>query len=89
MLQTGDRPRFRDNQSGEKTACLHWKREERKQRKNWAERLKHRSHELGITAEFSEYVEMMETYLLTLERRVLRLEKEHQLHDKDVLDMEL
>ncbi len=52
-------------------------------------RLKDRGHELGISSEFSEYIEMMETYLLTLERRVLRLEKEHDLHGKDVLQMEL
>lgn len=58
-------------------------------KKELAKRLKQRSDELGITAEFSEYVEMMETYLLTLERRVLRLEKEHELHGKDVMGMEL
>jgi len=52
-------------------------------------RLKERSEELGVSPEFSEYIEMMETYLLTLERRVLRLEKEHDLHGKDVLQMEL
>lgn len=52
-------------------------------------RLKDRGDELGMSPEFSEYVEMMETYLLTLERRVLRLEKEHDLHGKDVLQMKL
>lgn len=52
-------------------------------------RLKDRGEELGISSEFSEYIEMMETYLLTLERRVLRLEKEHDLHGKDVLQINL
>ena len=62
------------------------KAETKKQLKN---RLKDREDELGITSEFSEYIEMMETYLLTLERRVLRLEKDHDLHGKDVLQMDL
>ena len=65
--------------------------EERKAetKKKLKARLKDRSEELGISPEFSEYIEMMETYLLTLERRVLRLEKEHDFHGKDVLQMEL
>jgi len=65
--------------------------EERKAetKKRLKSRLKDRSEELGISPEFSEYIEMMETYLLTLERRVLRLEREHDLHGKDVLQMEL
>ncbi len=52
-------------------------------------RLQERSEELGISSEFSEYIEMMETYLLTLERRVLRLEREHDFQGKDVLLMDL
>ena len=65
--------------------------EERKAetKKELESRLKDRGHELGITTEFSEYIEMMENYLLTMERRVLRLEKEHDLHEKDVLQIDL
>ena len=58
-------------------------------KKNLKIRLQERSEELGVSIEFSEYIEMMETYLLTLERRVLRLEKEHGFEGKDVLLMEL
>ncbi len=65
--------------------------EERKAetKKKLNKRLKDRGEELGIAPEFSEYIEMMETYLLTLERRVLRLEKEHDFHGKDVLQIDL
>ncbi|MEA2061283.1 MAG: hypothetical protein U9P10_12410 [Thermodesulfobacteriota bacterium] len=51
--------------------------EERKQesKKNLKARLEKRSLEMGITYSFSEYIEMMETYLLELERRVTSLEK--------------
>lgn len=42
-------------------------------------RLKARANEFGISQEFSEYVEMMEKYLLALERRVKRLELRHHL----------
>ena len=47
-----------------------------------------RSKELGIKYEFSEYVEMMEKYLLTLERRVKRLENRHSLDSDDDLDVD-
>lgn len=51
--------------------------EERQQerKKDLKARLEKRSLEMGITFSFSEYIEMMETYLLELERRVTRLEK--------------
>ncbi|MFO7885776.1 MAG: hypothetical protein R6U68_13240 [Desulfobacteraceae bacterium] len=51
--------------------------EERQQesKKDLKARLEKRSLEMGITYSFSEYIEMMETYLLELERRVTSLEK--------------
>ncbi|HKK91715.1 MAG TPA: hypothetical protein VJ936_09965 [Desulfobacteraceae bacterium] len=49
------------------------------------ERLEKKSLELGITYSFSEYIEMMESYLLKLERRVARLEKSHNLFGEEVV----
>lgn len=47
-------------------------------------RLEERKKDLGITDNFSEYIEMMEKYLLTLERRVQRIEKDHNLDSNDI-----
>ena len=47
-------------------------------------RIDARTRELGITHTFSNYVEMMETYLLKLELRVKQLE-EHCNIDSDEL----
>ena len=51
-------------------------------------RLNARTKELGINKAFSEYVEMMETYLLSLERRVKRLELRHNLDSDDELTVD-
>lgn len=52
------------------------------------ERLLTRTKEFAVTDEFSEYIEMLEKYLLTLERRVKRLERRHDFHSSDELDLE-
>jgi len=59
--------------------------EERKQenKKDFKARLEKRSLEMGITYSFSEYIEMMETYLLELERRVTSLEKRQDSENKN------
>ncbi|MEA1969542.1 MAG: hypothetical protein U9N77_15155 [Thermodesulfobacteriota bacterium] len=49
------------------------------------ERLEARSQEHGITYSFSEYIEMLETYLLKLERRVIQLENSHRLNGQEVM----
>ncbi len=49
-------------------------------------RLQVKAREFAITDEFSEYVEMMEKYLLALERRVQRLEHRHNFNSDDELD---
>ncbi|MBF0112510.1 MAG: hypothetical protein HQK64_02525 [Desulfamplus sp.] len=51
-------------------------------------RLKSRAKELGINCAFAEYIEMMEKYLLTLERRVKRIERRHNYNSDDLLSME-
>ncbi|SLM32427.1 conserved hypothetical protein [Desulfamplus magnetovallimortis] len=51
-------------------------------------RLKARTKEFGVTNDFAEYIEMMEKYLLTLERRVKRLENRHNFHSDDELDLD-
>jgi hypothetical protein len=48
-------------------------------------RLKRRMQEMEIGDAFAEYVEMMEIYLLKLERRVERLETRHNLSSDDIL----
>ncbi len=48
-------------------------------------RLTARTRELNITYSFAEYMELMEVYLLKLERRVLRLEKSHNLDSNDTI----
>ena len=48
-------------------------------------RLNLKSIELGITHSFAKYVEMMETYILKLERRVKRLEESHNLDSDPIL----
>ena len=47
-------------------------------------RLDARMDELSITGAMSEYVEMLEIYLLKLERRVLALEKAHDVDSTDL-----
>lgn len=51
-------------------------------------RLKARTKDFGINCAFSEYMEMMEKYLLTLERRVKRLERHHNYDSDDPLNMD-
>ncbi|MBF0200098.1 MAG: hypothetical protein HQK66_02075 [Desulfamplus sp.] len=51
-------------------------------------RLNERKKEFGITDEFSQYIEMMEKYILTLERRVKRLENRHNFSSEDELDVD-
>ncbi|MBF0376183.1 MAG: hypothetical protein HQK69_06860 [Desulfamplus sp.] len=51
-------------------------------------RLKARTKDLGITCAFAEYIEMMEKYLLTLERRVKRIERRHNYNSDDLLTMD-
>ncbi len=48
-------------------------------------RLKERKVELDINDTFANYIEMMEKYLLTLERRVERLEHNHGLDSSDIM----
>jgi len=50
------------------------------------DRLEARTRELGITYTFSQYMEMMETYLLKLEQRVKRLEENCNLSSDDIMD---
>ena len=50
------------------------------------ERLEARTRELGITYTFSQYMEMMETYLLKLETRVKRLEENSNISSEDIMD---
>ncbi len=49
-------------------------------------RLKAKKKECAINDDFAKYVEMMEKYLLTLERRVKRLEQRHDFNSDDPLD---
>jgi len=51
-------------------------------------RLKARSKNLDINCDFAEYIEMMEKYLLTLERRVKRIERHHKYNSNDPLTMD-
>ncbi|MBF0235396.1 MAG: hypothetical protein HQK62_06625 [Desulfamplus sp.] len=51
-------------------------------------RLKARTKDFGINCAFAEYMEMMEKYLLTLERRVKRLERHHDYDSEDLLNMD-
>ncbi|MFH1152541.1 MAG: hypothetical protein V1793_01895 [Pseudomonadota bacterium] len=48
-------------------------------------RLRLRMEELGINDAFAEYMEMMEIYLLKIERRMARLETRHNLDSDDIL----
>ncbi|MCP4117104.1 MAG: hypothetical protein GY737_17260 [Desulfobacteraceae bacterium] len=50
------------------------------------DRLEARTRELGITYTFSQYMEMMETYLLKLEKRVTRLEGKCNISSDDIMD---
>ena len=50
------------------------------------DRLEARTSELGITYTFSQYMEMMETYLLKLEMRVKRLEEKCNVSSDDIMD---
>lgn len=50
------------------------------------DRLEARTRELGITYTFSQYMEMMETYLLKLEKRVKRLEENSNINSEDIMD---
>ena len=50
------------------------------------DRLEARTRELGITYTFSQYMEMMETYLLKLEQRVKRLEENCNVSSDDIMD---
>ncbi|MBI9086585.1 MAG: hypothetical protein JEZ11_23510 [Desulfobacterales bacterium] len=50
------------------------------------DRLEARTRELGITYTFSQYMEMMETYLLKLEKRVKRLEENNNINSEDIMD---
>ncbi len=50
------------------------------------DRLEARTRELGITYTFSQYMEMMETYLLKLEQRVKRLEENCNISSEDLMD---
>jgi glutamate-1-semialdehyde aminotransferase len=49
------------------------------------DRLEARTRELGITYTFSQYMEMMETYLLKLEQRVKRLEENCNVSSDDIM----
>ncbi len=51
-------------------------------------RLKARAKALSINCAFAEYIEMMEKYLLTLERRVKRIERRHNYSSDDLLGMD-
>ena len=50
------------------------------------DRLEARTRELGITYTFSQYMEMMETYLLKLEQRVTRLEGKCNISSDDIME---
>ena len=47
-------------------------------------RLKERRETLEVNEAFAEYIEMMEVYLLRLERRMARLEARHNLDSDDI-----
>jgi hypothetical protein len=47
-------------------------------------RLKQRMEEFGINDAFAEYMEMMEIYILKMERRMARLETRHNLDPEDI-----
>jgi len=51
-------------------------------------RMTAKTTELGITHNFAQYIEMMETYILKLERRVKRLENDHGLDSESILEEE-
>ena len=50
------------------------------------DRLEARTRELGITYTFSQYMEMMETYLLKLEQRVTQLEGKCNISSDDIME---
>ncbi len=49
------------------------------------DRLEARTRELGISYTFSQYMELMETYLLKLELRVERLEEKCGIDCRDLM----
>lgn len=51
-------------------------------------RLKARTKDFGINCALAEYIEMMEKYLLTLERRVKRIERRHNYKSDDLIGMD-